>query len=370
MITLKSYFCGRWQAGGGEPAVLVNPATTEPLAQVSSQGLDRAAALAHAREVGGPALRALGFARRAELLGQLSKVLYQQRDELLGIAIQNGGNTRSDAKFDVDGATGTLAAYARLGAELGDRQQLLDGEGLQLGRSPRFFGSHVLSPRHGVAVHINAFNFPGWGFAEKAACSLLAGVPLICKPATSTCLLTVRMFEILVESGLLPEGSVQLLSGSAGDLLDHLGPQDLLAFTGSADTGLELRGRENLLRNSVRVNIEADSLNAAVLAPSVEEETYVLFLQDVVREMTQKAGQKCTAIRRVLVSAGSWCRKARSNASVPTSSTASPSIKSATPPFRMCAWDRWPPGGNSTTPATALVCSPSARGSCWEDPIP
>jgi len=301
VTTLKSYLCGRWQAGGGEPAVLVNPATAQALAEVRSDGLDRAAALAHAREAGGPALRTLGFARRAELLDRMSKVLHERRDELLEIAIQNGGNTRSDAKFDVDGATSTLAAYARLGAALGDGQVLPDGEGTQLGRSPRFFGRHLLAPRHGVAVQINAFNFPAWGFAEKAACALLAGVPLLCKPATSTCLLAVRMFEILVEHGELPEGSIQLLSGAAGDLLDHLGPQDLLAFTGSADTGLELRGRRNLLQHSVRVNIEADSLNAAVLAPSFEEETYDLFLQDVVRELTQKAGQKCTAIRRILV---------------------------------------------------------------------
>jgi oxepin-CoA hydrolase/3-oxo-5,6-dehydrosuberyl-CoA semialdehyde dehydrogenase len=165
-------------------------------------------------------------------------------------------------------------------------------------------------PRLGVAVHINAFNFPAWGFAEKAACALLAGMPLIVKPATSTCLVTERMVRALVEADVLPAGAVQLLSGSPGDLLDHLGPQDVVAFTGSADTGLRIRSRENLLRGSVPVNVEADSLNAAVLAPGTDPggDTYGLFLKDVVREMTQKAGQKCTAVRRILVPTGDVAR--------------------------------------------------------------
>jgi 3,4-dehydroadipyl-CoA semialdehyde dehydrogenase len=305
VITIRSYLCDRFQEGTGEPGVLLNPATEEPLAGTSTAGLDLAAAVRHGREVGGPELRGMTFGERAALLTRMAKALHERREELLDLAIANGGNTRSDAKFDVDGATGTLAAYGRLGEPLGDRRVLVDGGGVALGRSSRFYGMHLLTPREGVAVLINAYNFPAWGFAEKAACALLAGMPVLCKPATSTALVTARMVEALVEADLLPAGAIQLVAGPAGDLLDHLGPQDVVAFTGSAATGLGIRSRENLLRSSVPVNVEADSLNAAVLAPDVEagSDTFGLFLKDVVRELTQKAGQKCTAVRRVLVPA-------------------------------------------------------------------
>src|SRR5712692_12009746 len=175
MKTLRSYLGERWVEGSGAPQTLVNPATEEPLAQVSSDGLDLAAALAHARSKGGPALRSLSFAERGILLKEMAKALQAHRDELLDLAVANGGNTRSDAKFDVDGAIFTLQAYAELGASLGAAKFLVDGEGVQLGRSPRFHGQHINVPRHGVAVHINAFNFPAWGLAEKAASALLAG---------------------------------------------------------------------------------------------------------------------------------------------------------------------------------------------------
>lgn len=303
MKTLKSYVCGRWYEAPDGFATLVNPSTEEAVAQASSQGLDAAAVLAHARDEGGATLRAMTFAQRGALLKAISRALHEHREELLDISVENNGTTRSGAKFDVDGATGTLAFYAALGRDLGERRWLADGEGVQLGRTSRFWGQHVLLPRRGVAVLINAFNFPAWGFGEKAAAALLAGMPIIVKPATSTAWLTARCMEIMVEAGILPAGAVSLICGSTGDLLSRLAAQDVLAFTGSAATALKLRGGENLLKNSTRVNIEADSLNAAVLGSDVQpgSETWNLCLADVAREMTQKTGQKCTAVRRIFV---------------------------------------------------------------------
>ena len=302
MITLRSHLQGRWMEGGS-PQVLVNPATEEPLARAGAAGLDLAAALDFARRTGGPALRELTFAQRAALLEAMAGALQAHRDELLDLAVRNGGNTRSDAKFDVDGATFTLATYAEIGRSLGDVRLLTDGEGVSLARSPRFHGQHVMVPRQGAAVHVNAYNFPAWGLAEKAAVALLAGMPVVTKPATSSAMLAHRIVEILAEKQVLPPGALSLLVGGVGDLLDHLGPQDVVAFTGSSDTGALIRVLPRVVRNSVRVNVEADSLNAAVLGPDAEpgSETYDFFLKDVLRDMTQKAGQKCTAIRRVMV---------------------------------------------------------------------
>jgi oxepin-CoA hydrolase/3-oxo-5,6-dehydrosuberyl-CoA semialdehyde dehydrogenase len=306
VITLQSWLGGRWQAGTPDSLqVLVNPATEEPLARAGSGGLDLAAALDHARRVGGPALRRLTFAERGALLKAVSDALVAHRNELLDLAVANGGNTRSDAKFDVDGATYTLATYADLGRTLGERRFLVDGEGVSLARNPRFHGQHLAVPRHGVAVHINAFNFPAWGLAEKAAAALLAGVPVLAKPATSSAVVAHRIVQILVERAVLPEGALSLLVGGVGDLLAHVGGQDVIAFTGSGDTGARIRSQPNVVRDSVRVNVEADSLNAAVLGPDAApgSETYDYYLKDVLRDITQKAGQKCTAIRRVLVPA-------------------------------------------------------------------
>lgn len=303
MIELSSYVCGAWMKGHGKAATLVNPATEEALATASTEGVDFAAALAFARDRGGQALRALTFRQRGELLRAMSKAIHAKRDELLGLATVNGGNTRSDAKFDIDGAIGTLAAYADLGGELGDATVLVDGDGIQLGRSPRLFGQHAYVPRHGVAVHVNAFNFPAWGLGEKAACALLAGMPIIAKPATSTALVAHRIVQILVDEKVLPEGVLSLVCGSSGDLLDRLGGQDVLAFTGSSTTAAMLRAGKAFTHASAHVNVEADSLNAAVLGPDVGEGSEVmnLFVGDVVRDMTQKTGQKCTAIRRAYV---------------------------------------------------------------------
>jgi len=305
MQLLASYVGGRWVEGGPGGQTLVNPATEEPLAVASSQGVDLAAALEHARSTGGPALRALTFAERGALLKGMADALQGARDELLELGIRNCGNTRSDAKFDVDGAIATLLAYAELGAQLGAGRFLLDGEGLQLGRSPRFHGQHFSVPRHGVAVHINAFNFPAWGLAEKAAAALLAGMPVLSKPATATAMLAQRAMQVIVEKKVLPEGTLSLLVGAPRNLPELLGAQDVLAFTGSGETGERLRALPNVIRHSVRVNVEADSLNAALLGPDAgaSGDLYELFLKEVVRDVTQKTGQKCTAIRRVLVPA-------------------------------------------------------------------
>lgn len=303
MQELRSYVGGRWVSGSGAPQQLVNPATEEPIASASSEGIDLGAALDYGRRTGGPALRALSFAERGALLKSIADAMQAERDSLLSLGIVNGGNTRSDAKFDVDGAIATLLEYAQLGASLGARHLLLDGEGIQLGRSARFHGQHIFAARQGIALHVNAFNFPAWGFAEKAAAALLAGMPVLSKPATSSAMLAHRIMELICEKRLLPEGALSLLVGAPRELLTHAGAQDVVAFTGSGDTGAKIRALPNVLRNSVRVNVEADSLNAAVLGPEAEprSDMYELFLKDVVRDMTQKAGQKCTAIRRVLV---------------------------------------------------------------------
>jgi len=275
VITLRSHLGGHWVEGGA-PQTLVNPATEEPLARAGSAGLDLAAALEFARRAGGPALRSLTFAERGQLLQGMAEALQAHRDELLDLAVRNGGNTRSDAKFDVDGATFTLSAYAELGKALGGARFLVDGEGIALARSPRFHGQHLMVPRRGAAVHVNAFNFPAWGLAEKAAAALLAGMPVVSKPASSSAMVAHRIVEILIEKQVLPAGALSLLVGSAGDLLDHLGPQDVVAFTGSSDTGAKIRVLPAVVRSSVRVNVEADSLNAAVLGPDAEPgaETY------------------------------------------------------------------------------------------------
>jgi oxepin-CoA hydrolase/3-oxo-5,6-dehydrosuberyl-CoA semialdehyde dehydrogenase len=303
MKTLESYVLGRWQAGEGATRTLIDPSTEEPLAQCGTGGIDFGAVLDHARAVGGPALRALGFRARGAALKALSGAIYEHRDELLDLSMACAGTTRGDAKFDVDGATGTLAAYAHFAKELNEGGHLADGEGTQLGRTARYWGQHILTPKQGVAVHVNAFNFPAWNMAEKMACALVAGMPVIEKPGTPTAMLAWRIAQIVVASEILPEGSFQFLCGSTGDLIDRMGPQDVLAFTGSSGTGALLRGNESLVKHNAHVNVEADSLNAAILAPDVEEgdETYGLFLANVELDMTQKTGQKCTAVRRVLV---------------------------------------------------------------------
>jgi oxepin-CoA hydrolase/3-oxo-5,6-dehydrosuberyl-CoA semialdehyde dehydrogenase len=247
----------------------------------------------------------MNYASRGSFLLAAGKAIHAHRDELIGLAVQNGGNTRGDAKFDIDGAIATLTAYGELGQRLGEVNYLRDGEGEQPTRSAKLWGEHLWLPRCGVAVHINAFNFPAWGLCEKAAVAWLCGLPVIAKPATSTALLAYRIVEIWAQGQILPAGALTFLPGSLGNLLDLLGEQDVLAFTGSNETAQFLRRHRAVVEAGVRLNVEADSLNAAVLGPDGEEgsEVYDLFVTDVVRDITQKAGQKCTAIRRIYVPA-------------------------------------------------------------------
>jgi oxepin-CoA hydrolase/3-oxo-5,6-dehydrosuberyl-CoA semialdehyde dehydrogenase len=303
MKTLRSYVLGRWHEASSGFTDLINPATEETCARAASDGIDFGAVLAYAHERGGPALRALSFAQRGQLLKEMSRVLRERRAELLELSRINSGTTLPDGAFDVDGATGVLAWYAGFSRTLGESQYLREDEGVPLAKGGGFWARHVLIPRRGAAVLINAFNFPAWGFAEKAACALLAGMPLIVKPATATALLTEHCIELLVNAGILPDGALQLICGATGDLLERLGPQDVLAFTGSATTARSLVQKPNLTAANTRINIEADSLNAAVLAPGATSEAFDMFVRDVVREMTQKAGQKCTAVRRIFVPA-------------------------------------------------------------------
>ncbi|MDF1703017.1 MAG: 3,4-dehydroadipyl-CoA semialdehyde dehydrogenase, partial [Planctomycetota bacterium] len=300
---LESYVQGGWHAGTGEPRTLYNATTEEAMATCDSTGVDFGGVLAHARTVGSPAMRALTFAERGAMLKALSGAIHEHREELLDLSTANAGTTRKDGKFDIDGATGTLSAYSYFAKDLGERGFVSDGAGIQLGRTARFWGQHIRVPLLGAAVHINAFNFPAWNMLEKAACALLAGMPVIEKPGTATALVAWRIAQIIVESKILPEGAFQFIAGGTGDLLDRMDAQDALAFTGSAWTANKLRSNPNLITNSVRTNMEADSLNAAVLGPDVEEgsETWRMFLRNVVLDMQQKTGQKCTAVRRIFV---------------------------------------------------------------------
>jgi 3,4-dehydroadipyl-CoA semialdehyde dehydrogenase len=299
MKELKSYLNGKWVWGTGTPQELYNPTNDEVVAYVNASQIDLNQALVYSRTVGGANLRALNFAQRGALLEAMSKAIHSKRDELIEIGRINAGNTRADAKFDIDGASQTLMYYANLGKTLEEQTLLTDGAVEVVGRGGRLGGIHILTPKTGVAIHINAFNFPAWGLAEKAACAILAGMPVISKPASSTAWLAHAIAEICIP--LLPEGVLSLLCGSVGNLLDHVQWHDVIAFTGSAQTGLEIKKHPNVLAQGTVVNIEADSLNAMILDPKAEDKTYDAFIKHVHVEMTQKSGQKCTAVRRILV---------------------------------------------------------------------
>jgi 3,4-dehydroadipyl-CoA semialdehyde dehydrogenase len=301
--TLDSYVSGRWTRGDGVETSLVDPVSGEMIATASAKGVDLKRGLAFARRQGHAALAALSYAERAKLLGAVADVLTANRAKYESIAIQNSGNTKIDAAIDIDGGIGTLKYYARLGANLGETRMLLDEKPVRLAKAENYQAIHLMVPRRGVAVHINAFNFPSWGLWEKAAVSLLAGVPVFAKPASSTSLLAYEMVHDVVEAKALPEGALSLLVGGANDLLDHLTSDDVIAFTGSADTAARVRGHRNVVARNVPVNIEADSINTALLAPDAAGggAAFDAFIREVVREMTVKAGQKCTAIRRIFV---------------------------------------------------------------------
>ena len=300
--TLQSYIAGRWvgQEAGQSLRSAVNG---KPIYSTHAETPDFAEAVHHARTVGLPGLLALDFQQRAARLRALAKYLMEHKEALYAVSAHTGA-TRADGWIDIEGGAGTLSAYAAMGSnELPSGNLVHEGPAMPLGKKGGFSGTHILVPRQGLAVHINAFNFPVWGLLEKFAPSFLAGMPCIGKPATSTSYLTEAVARLMIASGLLPEGSLQLVIGGTGDLLERLNGSDVVTFTGSADTAAKLRVHPNLIRHSVPFNAEADSLNCAILAPDVspDDEEFELFIKEVAREMTTKAGQKCTAIRRAIV---------------------------------------------------------------------
>ena len=299
---VQSLIADRW-VGMRPGAELASAIDGKTIHRTHADTIDFGEALQHARKTGGATLLAMDFQQRAARLKALAAYLNEHKETLYEIS-RHTGATRSDGWVDIEGGTGTLYAYASMGSnELPSGNVLHEGPALALGKKGHFSGTHILVPRGGVAVHINAFNFPVWGLLEKFAPTFLAGMPCIAKPATATSYLTEAAVRLMMASGLLPPGSLQLVIGNTGDLLDRLKSQDVVTFTGSADTALKLRSHFNLLARSIPFNAEADSLNAAVLGPDVtpDDEEFDLFVKEVVREMTMKAGQKCTAIRRAIV---------------------------------------------------------------------
>ncbi|MCF3593777.1 phenylacetic acid degradation bifunctional protein PaaZ [Rhodobacteraceae bacterium LMO-12] len=297
-----SYAAGEWLAPGGGARPIASAITGKVIAEAGNDALNASGMLEFARGQGGPALRAMTFHQRAKMLKALALYLNERKQALYDISFETGA-TQSDHMIDIDGGIGTLFVFASKGRrEMPDSQVYLDGGLEQLGRTGAFMGQHVCTPLQGVAVHINAYNFPVWGMLEKLAPSILAGVPAIVKPATATCYVTELCVRMLLESGILPVGSLQFVAGGLGDMLDRLGAQDVVAFTGSADTALKLRSNPVILSNSVRFAAEQDSLNSSILGPDVGPgtEEFDLFVKEVAREMTAKAGQKCTAIRRII----------------------------------------------------------------------
>ncbi|MEX7589565.1 phenylacetic acid degradation bifunctional protein PaaZ, partial [Klebsiella pneumoniae] len=303
MQQLASYLSGAWQTGRGRARTIHHAITGAALWEVTSEGLDMAQARRFAIERGGKALQAMTFIERSAMLKAVAKHLLEQKDQFYAISAQTGA-TRADSWVDIEGGIGTLFTYAGLGSrELPDDILWPEDELIPLSKQGGFAARHVLTSKSGVAVHINAFNFPCWGMLEKLAPTWLAGMPAIIKPATATAQLTQAMVKAIVDSGLVPEGAISLICGGAGDLLDHLDSQDVVTFTGSAATGQQLRAHPNLVAKSIPFTMEADSLNCCVLGEDVtpEQPEFALFIREVVREMTAKAGQKCTAIRRIIV---------------------------------------------------------------------
>jgi 3,4-dehydroadipyl-CoA semialdehyde dehydrogenase len=300
---LHNHVGGQWVAGKGPGTRLLDPVTGAELVRVSSDGLDLPAAFAYARHTGGAALRALTYAQRAAMLGAVVKVLQAHRDTYYEIATANSGTVKNDSAVDIDGGIFTLGQYARWGAALGETKALSDGEAVKLSKEGGFRSQHVLVPARGLALFINAFNFPSWGLWEKAAPALLSGVPVVVKPATATAWLTQRMVADVVAAGVLPAGALSIVCGSSAGLLDALSPFDVLSFTGSAETAATIRQHRAIAQDSVRTNIEADSVNSALLLPGAQpgDAAFNLLVREVVREMTVKSGQKCTAIRRIFV---------------------------------------------------------------------
>ncbi len=303
MQQLTSYLSGAWVYGQGQSREIQHAVTGEPLYQVCSDGLPLAASLSYARKLGGTALAKMTFQQRAQMMKAVAKHLLANKEALYQISYQTGA-TRNDSWVDIEGGIATLFSYAGLaGRELPDDSLWPEDELIPLSKQSQFTARHVLTSRPGVALHINAFNFPCWGMLEKLAPTWLAGMPAIIKPATASAQLTQAMVKLIIDSGLVPEGALQLICGGVGDMFDHLDYQDAVTFTGSAQTGQKLRSHPRLLEKSIAFTMEADSLNCCVLGEDVTPEMpeFALFIKEISREMTSKAGQKCTAIRRIIV---------------------------------------------------------------------
>ncbi|HRI21990.1 MAG TPA: phenylacetic acid degradation bifunctional protein PaaZ, partial [Panacibacter sp.] len=304
MNKLENYVLGKWIQGDGNGQLLYNAVTGEAFATATTKGLDFKSILEYGRNTGSPVLRKMTFQQRGLMLRALALHLQKHLDKFYEVSYKTGA-TKADSWVDIEGGIGNLFANASLRRKFPDESFCLDGENHNLSKNGTFMGQHILVPREGVAVHINAFNFPVWGMLEKVAVNLLAGVPALVKPASITSYLTEAVVKEIIASGILPEGALQLICGSAGDLLDHVTSQDVVTFTGSASTGLMLKSNPNILRENVPFNMEADSLNCIVLGDDVNTgmPEWDIFIKEVRKEMTTKAGQKCTAIRRIFVPA-------------------------------------------------------------------
>jgi oxepin-CoA hydrolase/3-oxo-5,6-dehydrosuberyl-CoA semialdehyde dehydrogenase len=301
-MKLENYITGKWIPGDGDGTPLKNAVTGDIIAYASTKGINFSEILDYARKKGNPALRKMTFHERGRMLKALALYLQNHIEKFYSLSYKTGA-TKSDSWIDIEGGIGNLFAYASLRRKFNDDPFYVDGDPVNLSRSGNFIGHHMLVPKRGTAIHINAFNFPVWGMLEKIAVNLLAGVPAVVKPATVTSFLTEAVVKEIIASGIMPEGSLQLICGSAGDLLDHVQSQDVITFTGSAATGNKLKANDNVLKSNVPFNLEADSLNCIVLGNDVEpgQAEWEIFLKEVRREMTVKAGQKCTAIRRIFV---------------------------------------------------------------------
>lgn len=302
-MRLQSYACGEWITGSGKAQDIFHAVTGEKVAEVSSGGLDFKRMLEYGRKSGGPALRAMTFHERALMLKNLANLLNERKGEFYEVSKATGA-TKGDSWIDIEGGIGTFYVYSSKGRrELPNERFYLEGSAEIISKGGTFTARHMCVPLEGVAVHVNAFNFPCWGMLEKLAPTFLAGVPAIVKPASLTAYLAEKMVRVMLDSGLLPKGALQLVCGSLGDAFDHLTCQDIVTLTGSASTGRAFREHRVIAENAVRLNIEADSLNCSILGPDAKpgSDEFNLFIREVVREMTVKAGQKCTAIRRTIV---------------------------------------------------------------------
>ncbi|MGB4968788.1 MAG: phenylacetic acid degradation bifunctional protein PaaZ, partial [Saprospiraceae bacterium] len=301
-MKLNNFALGAWVEGDGEGQLLYNAITGELVGSASSKGLDFGSMIEYARTKGGPALRKMTFQERGRMLKALALHLTEMKLKYYPISFKTGA-TKTDSWIDIDGGIGTLFAYASLRKKFSNQKFYVDGDMIPLSKTGSFIAHHIMVPKEGVAIHINAFNFPVWGMLEKISVNLLAGVPAIVKPATITSYLAEAVVKDIIASGILPEGSLQLICGSAQSILDHVSNQDVVSFTGSATTGKLLKSHPRILSESVPFTMEADSLNACILGADVKpgSANFEIFIKEVHREMTAKCGQKCTAIRRIIV---------------------------------------------------------------------